>query len=382
MGGALEPAVHDRQMSRRRPIGRRELETRIGYAFADKSLLDSALTHISALSGKSRDRQLSAPRIPRRPRSRPRHLRHAVPRLRQGRRGRTVAPACRSRPQGDLRRGRAHHRPRRRDPARRLGGQCRRPPAHRHPRRCLRGADRRGFPRRRLCRGRGPRRAVMGRAPAHAGASAARPQDHAAGMGAGARPADTRPIARSLAPGRITIRSSASRWNCRSSCRPKAWAAPSAPPNRPPPPPCCRARAWRRPAEMSDGPAAWSRIPMLAPRDVRLHRHHRRAECRQVHPRQRASRQQGHDRQPQGADDARDASAASPSQATPSSFSSTRRAFSRRAGGSTAPWWRPPGAGAHDADIVALMIDARRGLDDETAAIAAKSRRSSRRRKS
>src|SRR5579864_6725682 len=41
-------------MSRRTATGRRELETRIGYEFADKALLDSALTHISALSGKSR----------------------------------------------------------------------------------------------------------------------------------------------------------------------------------------------------------------------------------------------------------------------------------------------------------------------------------------
>jgi ribonuclease-3 len=54
MVGTLEPAVHDRQMSRRAATGRRELETRIGYEFADKALLDSALTHISALSGKSR----------------------------------------------------------------------------------------------------------------------------------------------------------------------------------------------------------------------------------------------------------------------------------------------------------------------------------------
>lgn len=38
----------------RRTKGRKELETRIGHSFADKSLLDSALTHISALSGKSR----------------------------------------------------------------------------------------------------------------------------------------------------------------------------------------------------------------------------------------------------------------------------------------------------------------------------------------
>lgn len=34
--------------------GRRDLEARIGYVFADKSLLDTALTHISALSGKTR----------------------------------------------------------------------------------------------------------------------------------------------------------------------------------------------------------------------------------------------------------------------------------------------------------------------------------------
>src|SRR5262249_59542068 len=42
------------QMSRRTVTCRRELETRIGYEFTDKSLLESALTHISALSGKSR----------------------------------------------------------------------------------------------------------------------------------------------------------------------------------------------------------------------------------------------------------------------------------------------------------------------------------------
>ena len=38
----------------RRTKGRKELEARIGHSFADKTLLDSALTHISALSGKSR----------------------------------------------------------------------------------------------------------------------------------------------------------------------------------------------------------------------------------------------------------------------------------------------------------------------------------------
>ncbi len=54
MDGPLGPAFHDREMSRRTATGRRELETRIGYEFADKSLLERALTHISALSGKSR----------------------------------------------------------------------------------------------------------------------------------------------------------------------------------------------------------------------------------------------------------------------------------------------------------------------------------------
>jgi ribonuclease III len=38
----------------RRTKGRKELEERIGHSFAENALLDSALTHISALSGKSR----------------------------------------------------------------------------------------------------------------------------------------------------------------------------------------------------------------------------------------------------------------------------------------------------------------------------------------
>jgi ribonuclease-3 len=38
----------------RKTKGRKELEERIGHGFAEKSLLESALTHISALSGKSR----------------------------------------------------------------------------------------------------------------------------------------------------------------------------------------------------------------------------------------------------------------------------------------------------------------------------------------
>lgn len=55
MVGPLEPSVHDRTMSRK-STGRSELEGRIGYHFKDGALLDHALTHISAVSGKSRAR--------------------------------------------------------------------------------------------------------------------------------------------------------------------------------------------------------------------------------------------------------------------------------------------------------------------------------------
>ena len=65
--------------------------------------------------------QLSAARIPRRPCARPRHLRHAVSRLSEGRRGRAVAPARRPGAQGGLRRRGARDRSRRGDPARRVG---------------------------------------------------------------------------------------------------------------------------------------------------------------------------------------------------------------------------------------------------------------------
>ena len=127
MGGALEPAVHDRQMSRRPAAGRRELEQQIGYAFADDTLLDGALTHISALSGKNRvgsyqrleflgDHVLGLVVSD--------MLFRGFP---EGGRGRAVAPARRSRAQGDLRRGRARDRSRRRHQARGLRGQCRRP---------------------------------------------------------------------------------------------------------------------------------------------------------------------------------------------------------------------------------------------------------------
>jgi ribonuclease-3 len=52
--GALEQVVHDRAMSRKaKDKERAALEDRIGYKFADKSLLERAVTHISALAGGS-----------------------------------------------------------------------------------------------------------------------------------------------------------------------------------------------------------------------------------------------------------------------------------------------------------------------------------------
>lgn len=53
MGRSLGQVVYDRQMSERAQ-SRRDLEARIGYLFSEPALLESALTHISALSGKTR----------------------------------------------------------------------------------------------------------------------------------------------------------------------------------------------------------------------------------------------------------------------------------------------------------------------------------------
>jgi ribonuclease-3 len=60
--GALEQAVHDRAMSRKAK-DRTALEDRIGYKFADKALLERALTHISALSGGPQNRSSSYQRL-------------------------------------------------------------------------------------------------------------------------------------------------------------------------------------------------------------------------------------------------------------------------------------------------------------------------------
>ena len=60
--GALEPTVYDHQMSRKAK-DRAALEERIGYQFADKALLERALTHISALSGGPQNRGGSYQRL-------------------------------------------------------------------------------------------------------------------------------------------------------------------------------------------------------------------------------------------------------------------------------------------------------------------------------
>ncbi len=60
--GALAQAVHDHPMSRKAK-DRGPLEETIGYKFADKTLLERALTHISALSGGPQNRGGSYQRL-------------------------------------------------------------------------------------------------------------------------------------------------------------------------------------------------------------------------------------------------------------------------------------------------------------------------------
>lgn len=60
--GTLGQAVHDHQMSRKLK-DRSVLEETIGYRFADKTLLERALTHISALSGGAHKRGDSYQRL-------------------------------------------------------------------------------------------------------------------------------------------------------------------------------------------------------------------------------------------------------------------------------------------------------------------------------
>ena len=154
-------------------------------------------------------RQLSAARISRRSCARPRDFGNAVCGLSEGRRGRVVAPSRRSRAPRNLRRCRARDRSWRVAAARRLRSEGGRPLARRDPGRCLRVADRRDFPRRRLSGGARIRRAFLGRADAKARAAACAIPKPCCRNGRRRAVCRRRPIAKSNAPARITIRSSA-----------------------------------------------------------------------------------------------------------------------------------------------------------------------------
>ena len=121
-------------------------------SFADKALLERALTHISALSGGPHNRAGSYQRLE----FLGDHvlglvvsdmLFRAFPKANEGELSRRLADLVRKETCADVARDIDL------GPALKLGGsesQCRRPAARDHSRRCLRGAGRRGVHRRRL----------------------------------------------------------------------------------------------------------------------------------------------------------------------------------------------------------------------------------------
>ena len=114
--------------------------------------------------------------------------------------------------------------------------------------------------------------------------------------------------------------------------------------------------------------AASQRHDDRRPNPLRFCRPDRRAQRRQIDAHQRAGRREGHDRQPEGADDAhavRGIAIEGTAQIifvdTPGIFAPRRRLDRAMV---TTAW-----GGAHDADIVALLVDAKRGIDEESGAI-------------
>ena len=260
---------------------------------AARALADA---HLGA--GRRQPRQqLPAARIPRRPRARADHLRHAVPRLPERRRGRAVAAARRSGAPRVLRRRGARDR-------------SRRPRCGSAPRRSNAGGRLRTAILADVCE------ALVGAVYLDGGYDAAASWSSGSGASACARrrgrcaiprpccrngrrraACRRRPTARSSAPARTTIRNSAS---------------PSTLPNREPAegrrPLQARRRAGRRrrharARRRARGPPRWLRRRARR-HALRLHRADRRAQCRQVDADQCAGRQQGRDRHPQGADHA------------------------------------------------------------------------------
>ena len=142
--GALEQAVHDRQMSRKAK-DRTALEEQDRLQICRQGRCSSARSRIfPRCPAAIARRQLSAAGISRRPCARPGHFRHALPRLSEGERRRAVAPAGRSRAQGNLRRRGARDGSWAGAQAWQFGIARRRAAAHDHSGRCLRGAGRRG----------------------------------------------------------------------------------------------------------------------------------------------------------------------------------------------------------------------------------------------
>src|SRR5262245_39970184 len=212
-----------------------------------------------------------------------------------------------------------------------------------------------------------------------------------------------RATGKSPAPGRTTRPNSGSRSNCRIASRPKGWAARNARPSRPPPPPCWRGPASCQVREASDRTRAAVRF---TPRG-------RRASPDATGPTVSATRKTG----PRHPPDATPADQPSePAQrcgfialiGAPNVGKSTlvnalvgakvsivthkvqtTRALVRgiaTAGSAQLVFIDTPGifvprrrleramvatgwGGAHDADLVGVLIDARRGLDDEAVAI-------------
>ena len=201
-----------RSAARSRPRPRlRRSKARIGHKFGDPDAADDRVhACVRAQARAQSRRELSAPGVSRRPRARADRVGHAVSRLSERRRGRIVEASGRSRAQGELRRCRKIARPGRRHQARPGRRQCERPAAQIRARRHLRSRDRGDLSRRRLQLP--PRNSSSATGPSGCASRAGRcaiPRP-CCRNGRRARGCRRRSIARSSAPGRITIRNSAS----------------------------------------------------------------------------------------------------------------------------------------------------------------------------
>ena len=240
--GALEPVVLDRSMSRKAKStqARDELETqdrlRVRRQGDPRPRADP---HLGGLAEAGARRQLSAARISRRPRARPRGLRHAAiapfPKADEGELSRRLADLVRRETCAEVARAIDLGAALRLGNSESNAGGRRRTAILADVCEALIGAV--------FIDGGYPAAAALierlwQRAHDEAGAAAARSEDHAAGMGAGARPADAG-LSRGGAHRAASQSGIPRRGRCRrTSRRPRGSGAPSAPPSRPPPPRC------------------------------------------------------------------------------------------------------------------------------------------------